>query len=177
MRLGRGSQFAITLESCSMAAVGATSATCGGAHGISTTALAVNAVGISCCVGNNATFSGFNKSPARGAGDMSVRAGVAKSPLVDRAPGSPRGLQFPHALCGIDEAAVREYVNESIARSRHIVPNQRRDAWIVKKAWAPVPANHIPCYNQARMPRMTGLCISEALLPHSVLPRGPPRPS
>jgi len=82
MRLGKGRQFAIILESRDVAAVGATSAACGGAHGISTTALPVDAACISRCAGNNTAFSDCNESLARGAGYTWAWAEIAKSPAA-----------------------------------------------------------------------------------------------
>lgn len=176
MRLGKGRQFAIILESRDVAAVGATSAACGGAHGIATTGLPVDAACISRCAGNNTAFSDCNESLARGAGYTWAWAEIAKSPLVDRSPRSPHRRQFPHASYGMDEVVAPERVNEYFTHSRHIALNQRHDARIAKKAWASVPANHIPCRDRTRMSPLAGLRVDGTSLPYSILARGPPRP-
>jgi len=176
MRLGKGRQFAIILELCGLAAVGATSAICCGSHGVLKAALPVDAGCVSRCAGNNTAFSGFNASPARGADHIRAWTEIAKSPLVDRSPRSPHRRQFPHASYGMDEVVAPERANEYFTHLRHFALSQHHDDWIAKKAWAAVPANHIPCCDRTRMYPLAGLRVDGTSLPYSILARGPPRP-
>ena len=173
MRLGRGSAFPLICASGSVAVAGITSGgMCIGAPSGYAAASVAGAARLSVSDAENQTFlCPFGPSAAQPCSVLSRGLSATSS---DAAAFSlcGRGSQWAFARHGA--GAFHVCVDGCCRHCRGAAWNDRRRAWIVKKAWTSVPTNNIPCHDGTRTSPRAGLCPCDTTLPHSALARGPP---